>query len=462
MDAMEFLRGFLNSRSMTPADLKRRLQISSNTTVSRLLNGRAGEQAWKSFETLFCSSGIASIPEQKELRAAIETTFYASSRDAVYAEMRRFILGKTLVSNANITLKSDLGSLDLIDYILSKEKLTLYVINCTFTSIAAHFPKILEAGIQLRHYIEFSDDLAGFMRTLNAVAPVLSFQGYECFNIKGLSFGLKNTNCLLLSYGEQKDIIHEIILFDSELSAVSFVRNVPSKFILPDSTQAPSFKSSELIFNVPKLFYAYCNQFKTIEHNCVIYDMKPDPCAMLIPTNVLCNAFAGGSMPPDVVNSNFFADLYHLFLERYNNIEQKSQDTFVFLKKDALQRFAESGKTLDHMPGMRPYNADERKFILRSLLKRFQSNSAFHIVFLDDESLIPNRNLCCYIGRGLYIGRADDNYIGNSFGNAVQLTPPEAFYGLFQQYCKEELIKQHALPKSDVIAFLNELLQRIA
>jgi len=68
-----------------------------------------------------------------------------------------------------------------------------------------------------------------------------------------------------------------------------------------------------------------------------------------------------------------------------------------------MERFVRTGRTTDHVAGMRPFTAGERRRILEDVIQRCRQSQNFGVYILHSEVKIREMTLTTHEGLGVYM-----------------------------------------------------------
>lgn len=196
----------------------------------------------------------------------------------------------------------------------------------------------------------------------------------------------------------------------------------------------------------PEDYVGYIQRYYELEKDRALYSLKPDVPINFIHPDLLVSAAMDGFRNTDIMNTanmeTLIAQLYDIQLKRWQNFFEKRKVTHAIFSKDAMIRFARTGRQTDHFFAMRPYTPKEREGILSFLWEQSQTNPYFNIYFAKENSVIEDREISCYEGAGTIFQDANTSYAAGH--QEVLLTHP-GFAQQFQHYFMNELLHSHVL-----------------
>ena len=182
--------------------------------------------------------------------------------------------------------------------------------------------------------------------------------------------------------------------------------------------------------------------YAEMERDSTIYALKPDLCVASVPPDTLRDAaLAGGMMSMSDETAPAIEALTRLFEQRYANLEQKRKRTWLFVKRDAMERFARTGVMSSHFWGLRPFTPEERRRILAEQLRLMRVNSGYRLFFLRDDSGIRDIDLCCCERFGALISSGYTDYDFDKGYTEIQLGHKK-FMRLFEDFAQDKLVAQ--------------------
>ena len=130
------------------------------------------------------------------------------------------------------------------------------------------------------------------------------------------------------------------------------------------------------------------------------------------------------------------------------------------MKRSAMRRFAQTGKTTDHFWMMEAYTPAERIEILESLLEQQRDNPYMHMYFLKDDDAIRDVEIAYYEDLGMLFLEADTDYNLEAGHSEVLITHQEALR-LYREFFTNVLLAQYVLPESETCRFFEELIEEV-
>ena len=127
------------------------------------------------------------------------------------------------------------------------------------------------------------------------------------------------------------------------------------------------------------------------------------------------------------------------------------------MKRGAMRRFAQTGRTSDHFWMMDAYTPEERVEILQSLLKQQMENPYLHMFFLKQDDVLRDVEIACYEDFGMLLLEADTGYNLDN-GHSEALITHQALLRLYRDFFMNVLLRDYVLPKSETIRFLRQLI----
>ncbi len=205
-------------------------------------------------------------------------------------------------------------------------------------------------------------------------------------------------------------------------------------------------------------YIKYSEDYAALERNHAIWKIKPDICVDQIPAWILKKAVREGPIPQDEQFASVLDALEEIYRKRFENTYSKRKHAYNIHKRNAMYKFALTGKTTDHFWGMRPFTPKERIIILSEILKQQVVNPYVHMYFLRDDAAIRDVEIAYYEGVGMLILESDTDYNLEDGHSEIMITHQEML-NLYREFYMEVLIREYVYPESETCNYLRYLLK---
>lgn len=216
--------------------------------------------------------------------------------------------------------------------------------------------------------------------------------------------------------------------------------------------------------HTPADYLTYTENYRQLEHNCVVLSLKPDvPINFIHPDLLLgpvMDGFTEGGFAAQEEMTALVQQLYDIQLQRYENFFRKKKVTHTIFSRKAMERFVRTGRQSDHFFAMRPYTPAERRAILMNLRDQAAHNPYFWVYFLREDADDIYAEITLYEGRGVMFLRSDTAYhLGEDHSEA--LISDRAFCEKLRSFYMKELLVNRVLSYQDTIAILDRMIHQL-
>ena len=149
---------------------------------------------------------------------------------------------------------------------------------------------------------------------------------------------------------------------------------------------------------------------------------------------------------------------YAVHRKRFDNYFQKRRPTHTIFSKQAMARFAKTGRQSDHFFAMRPFTREERVAVLTHLKAQNEQNPYFSIYFFKPEYHQPRTEICLYEGKGTMLTKADTDYDFSGMHTEALITQPE-FSRKYKEFFLKDLLESKVLSPKETLAAFDELIE---
>lgn len=468
----QYILDFISSRELSLSKLAQSLGYKSKTSLVRLMDDNTREKSVRQFESAMTHAFALTDGELEALRRAVQITLLGRARYLAEREMWRFVQGEAAPAEERLTVTdAETGAdVDLMARYAGAEGLRITLVNGHGTTIFPLLRRLLERGATVEHYIYADDNDAKTICAVNSLLAIFYQKGYSGYVCMGNRYdeatapqGLMESDLMVVRCKRADGVQWEDVLVFPEPDACTLLthqgdnaaltRMLGLKHELYTPIKRTYFQCSAL-----ENYIKYSQDYADLERNRAILKLKPDIGVDWIPVQILAAALMEGPLPPEEMGEATIQALYEIYGRRFHNTFAKHKPAHTIMKRSAMQRFAQTGRTSDHFWAMRPYTPQERVAILSELLNQQQNNPYFHIYFLADEQIIRNAEFALYENLGILMLESDTDYNLAGGHSEILLTHPELMR-LFQKFFMDELIKHHVLPEAETVRFLQGLVE---
>ena len=473
----ECLTELLRRKNISAADLARRMNYRSKTSVSRLLRDEVRYASIEDFMQRLepVSAWMMTGEEMRLLREAMEVNRLGRTRYQTYRDIWRLVNRadeERTEAQAECFGSAQARTLhELAQSWRELKKLDILIVNSGFASLFGELEALLRenpaADISIRHYLTMYGSPGSIARQAGALMPVFHdprYQGYY-WTWKGISDGGRKENANLAvvcgvrpdggeflqtiaMQGGERCMVYESGQADM-MEFLEHVVDASCQGALPLKTQYPE---QELIEGLIVISRRYLNCEQDRATSC----LAPNVCFELIPYEVLYRVMFDSALKDFDPEDEQIARLAEVHRARYANIHGKKKPTTFIFSWEGMNEFARTGRTTDHIAGMREFTPGERAAILRDLAARCRENVYLHVYILRPEIPVRGMTLTAHGGMGVYLLDAYTQYDVAKGHSETFILMPE-FAEVLDEFFRDELIGKCTFSEAESLSMLDAL-----
>lgn len=458
-----YVRKLQSARGITLQEMSRMLGYSSQTSLTRIMQETASHSSLLNFaDRLRCCERLAlSTTERNQLDDLIELHEIGGEDFETMLKLRQLLRGETSSDGRPLRLICRDGSEStFLAHFAGMRIRRMLLLNSERAPIFQDLSLILEQGsFELEHWQYVKNGVMHTVVLLHAAMPLLYSPRYfsRTFSYDESADtprGLMTSDILFCEY-EQNDgtAATEMIVFDSlqtgQLLPIGSSIDDIMRF-LPDRQLMRDMRIC--IAGTDILQY---NAFRAeLERNHTVCRINPDLGLEQIPLSILISAITD-TAPPELLQT--FSPLMTAFAERQRNILEKDVPQYHILKRNAMQRFVQTGRISNHPWCCRAFTMQERAGILRFLREELITRPGFHLHFLKDEAVLRDDEIILYEDRGLSIIKAGADYNLSSHHAEILITQPDMLKA-FKRFFMESTLRYRVDSEEESAAEIDRLI----
>ena len=194
----------------------------------------------------------------------------------------------------------------------------------------------------------------------------------------------------------------------------------------------------------------------------MILSIKPDVHFNLVPASMLYQAILEGFEQSGMASGTELEALLDSLREihdaRVRNMYGKRRPTHIVYSLPAMEQFMRTGIQSDHFFIQRAYTPEERRELVRLLLRQTQEDPYFSIRFIRRDLPEIRSEMTFYEGKGVLLLDAYTSYDLHDDHSEALITLPE-FMQSFQQFFMETLLSDLVMSRAESLAALEGLLE---
>ena len=144
--------------------------------------------------------------------------------------------------------------------------------------------------------------------------------------------------------------------------------------------------------------------------------------------------------------------------QRFENFLTKKKVNHTIFSREAMERFARTGRQSDHFFALRSYTPEERVRILQNLREQEAENPYFHVHFFAEDFEPPASEMALYEGVGTLMAKPYTDY--DLSGNHTEtIIAQKEFCASFRTFFLHDLLERHVISRKETLAVLDELME---
>ncbi len=472
------LKQMLRKKKTSASELARRMAYKSRNSIFRILDEKGGHSAQQAFYERLIDEDplVLSDDERAELAQALEVSRVGIQAFMSNRAMRELLMNVTQESPKVRIETGDADDPDFhkaLDRLARGRKAYLTITGCCdraiFEALRERVYKTnIACEVKITHFIYTGEE--EIVRSISAIQPLLYCECYSAYSVEPGTMSkeresLYRSNCIYIhaqeANGEWYD--QQMILVDkgvfSPLHRFSSEEEDPyMAFFAHDMVHMPELKASFSQDKRLESYLAYTEDCRRLEQNRAIYTIKLDIPINFIHTDVLLPCARDGFRAIGLQDEDVLDGLVEIHRQRYENFMTKKKPTHIIFSREAMERFARTGRQSDHFFALRTYTPKERVAILYDLRKQAEHNPNFFLYFFKERFEPPLTEIGLYEGVGTLLTKPYTHYdLAGDHAEAI-ITQAE-FSARYREFYVGDLLERHVLSREETMGVLEELIE---
>ena len=452
-DIAAFIRDFMREHRLTAKKLAALIGLRSAAALQQLAAGKGGGTDAVEFEQAMVRNFVLTAAEREELRRCVMAAAGGEAEVIRTREMWAYLRGDILQQGAFYLEQPGSGHLvSMAERYDRAKNLRVTLLNTPYSTIYPDLMRLMdERDAKIDHYVLVDDDDARTIRLTSDIQRPITHANYECFvrveeKNEQCCYGLARADLMVCVWEDDAGKLwRDMIVFTAPDRGRLLARPGVAELINAIGLERDKYMRIKRRYQEGGTLDDYVRMIEAyaeMERDSTIYALKPDLCVASVPPDTLRDAaLADGMMSMSDETASAIEALTRLFEQRYANLEQKRKRTWLFVKRDAMERFARTGLLSGHFWGLRPFTPEERRRILAEQLRLMRVNSGYRLFFLRDDSGIRDIDVCCCERFGALISNGYTDYDFDK-GYTEILLGHKKFMRLFEDFAQDKLVVQ--------------------
>ena len=472
------LKEILKEKQVSASELARMMAYKSRNSIFRILCGKGGHGARQAFyERLMQEDPLCLDDGQRErLGQALEISRVGLKNYLDSRAMHELLLNrgaepaqKALRIDAADYYPEDPDFSGAMEAMARSQRVCLTILGCCDRAIFDALRKRICRGdvrceVKIDHMIYTGPE--EIVRNIAAIQPLLCCDFYNAYCIEPGMFSreresIYRSNCIYAhvqdEHGDWYD--RQLMLIDKgvfvPLRRMATGECNPIKtFFDRDLIRTPPLKRMPGGDAAAGNGLTRAERCRRLEKNRAVYAIRLGMPVSFVQADILA-ACVKDSFPEA---ETAMQDVERMQEQRFENCFTRKKTSHTILPREAMERFARTGRLLSRFHALRSCTPGERVKILQNLRKQEERNPYFHLHFFTDDFEQPVTEMALYEGVGtlMTMPHVSDDLPGD---RAETLVTHEEFCARYKAFYLNDLLKRHAMGREETMAVLDELIE---
>ena len=471
------LKEILKEKRVSASELARMMAYKSRNSIFRILGGEGGHGARQAFYERLTQEDPLCLDDgqRKRLEQALEISRVGLKTYQENQAMRELLLSgnprpaqKAVRVDASECYPQDPDFQKTLESIARAKKVYLTILGCCDRAIFEAMREQIgrmdaRCEVKIVHLIYTGPE--EIVRNIAAVQPLLYA---DCYNAYCMEPGIfsRERECIYRSnsiyahvqdeHGDWYD--RQMMLIDKgvfvPLRRMAAVERDPIKALFDQDLARTMPLKAQLGRGTDVGDYlAYTEGCRRLEQNRAVYTIKLDVPVSFVPPDILVSCVEDGFLEKKAL-----ADMERIHRQRFENFLTKKKVNHTIFSREAMERFARTGRQSDHFFALRSYTPEERVRILQNLREQEAENPYFHVHFFAEDFEPPASEMALYEGVGTLMAKPYTDY--DLSGNHTEtIIAQKEFCASFRTFFLHDLLERHVISRKETLAVLDELME---
>ncbi len=457
MSLRDLIGEWQRREGLTLSALSQRLGYGSKTSLQRVMNGQARASSALQLELRLREHIPMSLEETTRLHREIGLLRFGEADWQVFEAIWVLLSAHRLTDRGEVSIRvvNTGETTTLTEHYAEAEGLEAYVLGCVIPPYALPLDELVaKPGAVVYHALACENE----RDIINGVADVLHLVPNGSYHLRMLSAAHEPTrgNMMVCEYSLRGQPMEDLLMMHADGTADLLTRPGKGQLLKLVGVYSDSYRPFKQPLQqvlTPDGYLSYLADFAALEHNRAIWSIRTSVGASLIPGELMIRA------SEDRLPAELLARAKPIAVQRTQNTYARRQPVCIAFKKNAVERFLETGRCFGHFSFMRPFTAEERAEILGVILQNMRANPYFHVYFLRNDNAVRDLGITAYADRGLVLLPAE--------GEAQPLEryydgrlPSPAISRLFGEFFTRELLPTACFTEHESCLMMESLLRQ--
>ncbi len=471
------LKKILKEKRVSASELARMMNYKSRNSIFRILSGESSHSARKAFYTRLTQEDPLSLDEKQRqrLEQALEIS-RIGMKDYLGNQAMRVLLTCSASKPACRTVRietandnpQDPGFRKEIEAAACAQRVHLTIMGCCDRAIFDALHDWLDrrdkgCEVKVVHVIYTGSE--EIVRNIAAIQPLLYCDFYDAYCMEPNMVSREREcvyrcSCIYAhvqdAQGDWYD--RQLLLIDQgvfvPMCRIPTGDNSPIRTcFMQDLKRMPPLKKMFDKAMDDSGYLDFARECLSMEHNRAIYMIKLDVPLSFVQPDIVASCIMDGFAQKETLE-----DMIRVHRRRFDNYFTKKKVSHVIFSREAMERFARTGRQSDHFFALRSYTPEERVRILRNLREHEERNPNFHVHFFEEGYQQPSAEVGLFEGVGTLMAKPYTDYKLTGEHAETIITQKE-FCARYKAYFMNDLLERHVMNRRDTLAVLDELIE---
>ena len=471
------LKKILKEKRISASELARMMNYKSRNSIFRILSGESSHSTRKAFYTRLKQEDPLSLDEKQRqrLEQALEIS-RIGMKDYLGNQAMRGLLTCSASKPACRTVRietandnpQDPGFRKAIEAAACAQRVHLTIMGCCDRAIFDALHDWLDRrdkGCEVKIVHVIYTGAEEIVRNIAAIQPLLYCDFYDAYCMEP-NMVSRERECVYRCsciYAHVQDARGD--WYDRQLLLIDRGEFVPMCRI-PTGDNSPIRTCFEQdLKRMPPLkkmfdkamndsgYLDFAKECCRLEQNRAIYMIKLDVPLSFVQPDIVASCVMDG-----MIEKKTMEDMIRVHQRRFDNYFTKKKVSHVIFSREAMERFARTGRQSDHFFALRSYTPEERVRILRNLREHEERNPNFHVHFFEEGYQPPSAEVGLYEGVGTLMAKPYTDYTLTGEHAETIITQKE-FCARYKAYFMNDLLERHVMNRKETLAVLDELIE---
>lgn len=470
------LKEILKEKRVSASELARMMNYKSRNSIFRILSGESSHSARRAFFTRLTQEDPLPLDEKQRqrLEQALEISRVGMKDYLGNQAMRELLTGA--VGPTRGTVRIEAANDDPHDPDFSKameaaacaKKMHLTIMGCCDRAIfdALHdWIDRRDKGCEVKVVHMIYTGPEEIVRNIAAIQPLLYCDFYEAYCMEPGMVSRERECVYRCSYihaqvQDARGEWYERLLLQIDrgvfvpmyrMAAVN--KSSLKTYLEQDLKRMPPLKKMFDRAMNDSGYLNFARECLSMEQNRAIYMIKLDIPLSFVQPDIVASCVMDG-----MIGKKTMEDMICVHRQRFDNFFTKKKVSRVVFSREAMERFARTGRQSDHFFALRSYTPEERVRILQNLREQEENNPNFHVYFFEEGYQPPAAEVGLYEGVGVLMAKPYTDY--NLTGEHEEMIISQReFCARYKAYFMNDLLERHVIPRRETLAVLDALIE---